>query len=69
MPSLRETKGLSKGGRSTLIETLLSSISTYFFSLFPIPSSVANKLEAIQRRFMWDSFGDDSKYLLAMKHY
>jgi len=44
---------LSKGGRLTLIKSILSSLPTYFLSLFPIPSSVANKLEAIQRSFLW----------------
>ena len=44
---------LSKGGRLTLIKSVLSSLPTYFLSLFPIPSSVANKLEAIQRSFLW----------------
>ena len=44
------------------MKSVLSSIPTYFLSLFPIPSSMANKLEVIQRRFLWGSFGDDFKY-------
>ena len=32
---------LSKGGRITLIKNTLSSLPTYFMSLFPIPVSVA----------------------------
>ena len=39
---------LSKGGRLTLIKSTLSNLPTYFLSLFPIPVSVANKLEKIQ---------------------
>ena len=43
---------LSKGGRLTLIKSTLSSFSTYYLSLFTIPSHVANKLEKIQRDFL-----------------
>ena len=55
---------LSKGGRLTLIKSVLSSLPTYFLSLYPVPSSVACKLEAIQRNFLWGSFGSDFKYHL-----
>lgn len=43
---------------------LLRASSNLFSFYFPIPSFVANKLEAIQRRFLWGSFGDDFKYHL-----
>ena len=43
---------LSRGGRLTLIKSVLSSIPTFFLSLFPLPSSVAIKLEPIQRKFL-----------------
>ena len=33
---------LSKGGRVTLIKSTLSNVPTYFLSLFPIPTLVAN---------------------------
>ena len=55
---------LSKGGRLTLSKSVLSSIPTYFLSLYSLPSSVANKLEAIQRNFLWGSFGSDFKFHL-----
>ena len=55
---------LSKGGRITLIKSVLSSIPTYFLSLFPLPASVANRLEALQRSFLWGSFGSDFKFHL-----
>jgi len=38
---------LSKGGRVTLIHSTLSSIPTYYLSLFPVPVSVAKKLERL----------------------
>ena len=55
---------LSKGGRLTLIKSVLSNIPTYFLSLFPLPVSVANRLEAIQRKFLWGSYGSDFKFHL-----
>ena len=48
----------------TLIKSVLSSLPTYFLSLFPLPASVANKLESIQRKFLWGSFGGVFKYHL-----
>ena len=38
---------LSKGGRVTLIKSTLSNLPTYFISLFPIPSSVASRIERL----------------------
>jgi len=55
---------LSKGGRLTLIKSVLSSIRTYFLSLFPLPTLVAKMLEAIKRKFLWGSFGSDFKFHL-----
>ena len=55
---------LSKGGRLTLIKSTFSSLSTYFLSLFPIPSSVAKRIEQIQRDFLWGGLGEEFKYHL-----
>jgi len=38
---------LSKGGRLTLLKSTLSSLSTYYLSLFTIPKAVAARLECI----------------------
>jgi len=59
---------LSKGGRVTLIHTTLSSIPSYYLSLFPIPVSVAKKLERLQREFMWSGMGDETKFYLVNWH-
>jgi hypothetical protein len=55
---------LSKGGRLTLIKSTLSKILTYMLSLFPIPSSVANRLERLQRNFLWGGINEENKFHL-----
>ena len=52
---------LSKGGCLTLIKSTLSNLPTYFLSLFPIPMSVAKRLEKVQRDFLWGGMGDEPK--------
>jgi hypothetical protein len=59
---------LSKGGRVTLIHSTLSSIPTYYLSLFPIPVSVAKKLEQLQREFLWSGMEDETKFHLVNWH-
>ena len=44
---------LSKGGRVTLIKSTLFNLPTYFLSLFPIPATVANRIEKLQKNFLW----------------
>ena len=51
----------SKGGKLTLLKSTLSSLPTYFLSLFTIPTHVANKIEKLQRDFLW---GDSKTQLL-----
>ncbi|KAL5550775.1 hypothetical protein UlMin_000951 [Ulmus minor] len=45
---------LSKGGRLTLIQSVLSSMPTYFMSLFKMPKVVAASLEKMMCQFLWD---------------
>ena len=42
---------LSKGGRLTLLKSTLSSLPTYYLSLFTIPKAVVTRLECIKRNF------------------
>ena len=55
---------LSKEGRVTLIKSTLSSLPTYFLSLFPIPMSVASRIDNIQRNFLWGGMGEGKKFHL-----
>jgi hypothetical protein len=43
---------LLKGGRLTLIKSMLSNLPTYFLSLLPILMSVAKRIEKVQRDFL-----------------
>ena len=57
---------LSKGGRLTLLKSTLSSLPTYFLSLFTIPQAVAARIERIQRNFIWGASKDVFKYPLVL---
>lgn len=46
---------LSRGGRLTLIEAVLSAMPTYFLSLFKVLMGVAKCMEKIMRNFRCDS--------------
>jgi hypothetical protein len=55
---------LSKGAWLTLINSTLSNIPMYYLSLFPIPMRVANRLDKIQKDFLWGCNGDEAKFHL-----
>ena len=44
-------KYLSKGGKLMLLKSTLSSLPTYFLSLFTIPTYVANRIEKLRKGF------------------
>ena len=52
---------MSKGGHLMLLKSTLSSLPTYFLLLFTIPTHVANKIEKLQRNFLW---GDSKIHLV-----
>ena len=45
---------LSRGGRLTLINSVLSSIPIFYLSLFRAPVGVIKTLEKVMRDFLWD---------------
>ena len=55
---------LSKGGCLTLLKSTLSSLLTYFLSLFTIPKHVAERIEKFQCNFLWGGLGDGFKHHL-----
>lgn len=55
---------MSKGGRLTLVKATLVVMPNYFLSLFTISVSVANRMEAMFRRFFWHDRPDHHKYHL-----
>ena len=55
---------LSKGGKITLIKSTLSSLPTYFLSLFPIPVDIAIRIERLQRSFLWVGIDESPKFRL-----
>ena len=58
-------KNLSTGGRLTLINSVLSSLSMYMMSFFEIPKDVRTKLDYFRSRFFWQSDEHKRKYRLA----
>ena len=52
---------LSKGGRLTLIQAVLSSIPSYYMSLFKMPIGVAAKVEQLMRNFLWEGLEEGKK--------
>jgi hypothetical protein len=59
---------LERWKRLTMINSTLSSLPMYFLSLFPIPVGVANRLEKLQRDFLWGGIGDEFKFHLVNWH-
>jgi hypothetical protein len=55
---------LSKGGRLTLLKSMLSGLPLYYLSLYPIPVSAAHHIEKLQRDFLWGGMDNVSKFPL-----
>ncbi|KAJ0552768.1 putative RNA-directed DNA polymerase [Helianthus annuus] len=59
--SIWKARTFSYGGRNTLIKSVLSSLPTYFFSLYRAPAQVLNQLESLRRVFFWGGSEEVSK--------
>ena len=46
---------LSRGGRVTLIQSVLANMLIYYMSIFKLPGRVAELIEKMMRTFLWDS--------------
>jgi hypothetical protein len=57
---------LSKGGRVTLIKSILTNLPMYYMSLFPLLASVVNRIEKLQRDFLWGRLGEGFKFHLVI---
>lgn len=51
---------LSKGGRLTLIQSVLSALPIYYMSLFRIPVAIAVMIETFMRYFFWEGLSEDN---------
>ncbi|KAL4590231.1 hypothetical protein LXL04_003157 [Taraxacum kok-saghyz] len=56
--SVWKARALSIGGRHTLVNNVLGSLGSYWFSSFIAPKTVINQLEAIRRNFFSGSTED-----------
>jgi hypothetical protein len=52
----------SKEGHLTLIKSTLSSLPSYYLSLFPLPMEVAQRLGKLQKDFLWGGMRDEPKF-------
>lgn len=52
---------LSKGGKLVLLKSVLSCMAIYVPSLFVAPRSIQNRLEKLQRDFLWQNDRDKRK--------
>ncbi|GJZ96059.1 RNA-directed DNA polymerase, eukaryota, partial [Tanacetum coccineum] len=59
--SKQKVKTLSIGGRLTLLKSVLGSIPIYWMSLYKVPKSVLNSMEAIRRNFFNGAQDNDKK--------
>lgn len=54
-------KRLSNGGKLVMIKSVMASVPINFFSIFQAPKIVINRLERMQRDFLWGSSKNHKK--------
>ena len=55
---------LSQAGKCTLVTSILQNLPTYAHSLFRIPAKFVDRMERIQRDFLWTRTDDQKRYHL-----
>ena len=53
-----------RGGRLVLIKSILSSLPTYFMSVYKIQVGVARSMEKLQREFFWNAALSRKRFIL-----
>lgn len=57
-------RGISVGGRITIIKSALANLPVYFLSVFRCPASVASHSKKLQRDFLWQGWQSGKKFHL-----
>ena len=58
---------ISRGGRLSLIESVLSALPIYYLSLFRILVGAAKEIESLMRDFFWEGSDGEADHLVAWK--
>ena len=59
-----KSKYLSRGGRLTLVNSVLDALPAYIMWIFPTPINVIKRIENIRRDFFWQGTEDKNKFHL-----
>lgn len=55
---------MSRGGRLTLISSVLDALPTYMMYVFPTPDYVIQRIDALRRNFLWQGTADKKFHLI-----
>jgi hypothetical protein len=58
---------LSKGGRLILLNSVVSSIPVFYFSIFKAPNSIWKRLDVLRKRFFWKGAKHEGRFLQPLK--
>lgn len=54
---------LSRAGKATLIKEVAQAIQVYSVSIFKLPQGICKDLDALVRKFWWESNQNSNRYL------
>lgn len=52
---------LTKAGKLQLLKSSLQNLPMYLLFLFKVPREISERIEQIQRRFLWSGMGDKNR--------